>query len=250
MIDCLLFSKTNRFRFRNRFFVNSTNSFCLLVMASASKEKVDVSDEEPLCKKCKGPLVDDNAKEGEEGLTKELKDLKEKLAKEKESNNRKSAFWYNLNMSSDSDFVSAHMYRINDNRPFKDQYRHEDLVDYERRRVHRLKNPTGQDDMNRFKYGDRWRKMINIPKPPKIPHPDYVKMMSVLEPHNAVRQEFENRQKWIARFREEVDKRNAEFDRKAEEAKVSSSSKDQPMKSLDINYGQKNVQLDSKQGDK
>ncbi len=59
-----------------------------------------------------------------------------------------------------------------DDRPWSEKYTPEDIADYKHRRQHRLDNPTPKDGMNRFKYGERWKSMINIPLPKKAyPHP-------------------------------------------------------------------------------
>ena len=78
-----------------------------------------------------------------------------------------------------------------------EMYLPEHLAEYRRRREERLKHPTKDDEWNRFKYGNRWRSMAlkQVPEPPRIPHPEQVRMMEGLSDESAVKQEY------IARMR-------------------------------------------------
>ncbi len=53
-------------------------------------------------------------------------------------------------------------------------------------------------------YGDKWKRLIGIPLPPKVPHPEYVEMMNKLDADSEVRKEFEETMAYIKRRRQEI----------------------------------------------
>ncbi len=59
-------------------------------------------------------------------------------------------------------------------------------MDYYERRRHRMANPTPRDQMNRFKYGARWKSMVRVTPPKnKIKHPALVKYEQELKAKKA-----------------------------------------------------------------